>query len=288
MKQLPGTTARESEASGYTAFNNALLMWMVRAPLSGSEFRLLLVILRQTTGWHKPTDRISVVQFHEATSLHKQVIARGLRTLALRGYLIAEGDAHHPKRYSLQVDYRLWDNGKVYTDSLTDTEDRCKPIDLQVNTEQFTDVYTERFTTKETKETSIRTTSLAPAESILNSTTRVETSAPPQPHRTTCLTAAQLADFERWWPVYPKHSGRKEAEVEWQRVNPDGRLTGEIIAGTEQQKTGRKWREGFIREPHRFLHDERWRDEPEPDRLQLAPRPTQADHNRGSQGKVVL
>lgn len=82
--------------------------------------------------------------------------------------------------------------------------------------------------------------------------------------RLTVLTRAQLAEFDRWWPVYPKHAARKQAEEQWGKVNSDGTLTDEIIAGTEVQKRGSKFKRGYIPEPHRFLRDLRWRDEAEP------------------------
>jgi phage replication O-like protein O len=150
---------------GYTRLANELLEWIARAPLNGSQFRLLMAVIRKTYGHQKKDDRISATQFHEATGLHKQVIARELRDLAKRGYLVSIGDIHHAKSYQIQKNYELWDGGKVYTDWLTDQlpevdtdrstpEANCIPISARVYTDPLTEVYTDPLTTKERKKTS--------------------------------------------------------------------------------------------------------------------------------------
>lgn len=148
--------------NGYTQLANEVLDWIARAPLNGSQFRLLMTVVRKTYGHHKKDDRISASQFHEATGLHKQVIARELRDLAKRGYLVSIGDIHHAKSYQIQKNYELWDGGKVYTDWLTDQapevdtdrstpEANCIPIGAKVYTDPVREVYTDPLTTKERK-----------------------------------------------------------------------------------------------------------------------------------------
>jgi phage replication O-like protein O len=81
--------------NGYTQIANELLEWTARAPLNGSQFRLMLALIRFTYGHRKTRDKISATQFHEATQLHKQVVARELRELNRRRYISAIGDVHH-------------------------------------------------------------------------------------------------------------------------------------------------------------------------------------------------
>lgn len=86
------------------------------------------------------------------------------------------------------------------------------------------------------------------------------------------LTQAQRAEFDRWWPTYPreKRGSRKLAEEQWARKNPDGARTDAIIASTEQHKLGRKFQDGYAWEAFRFLRDEHWLDEVEPVRSACA------------------
>lgn len=147
--------ANPQKEHGYTALANELLDWIARAPLNGSQFRLLMTVVRKTYGFNRKEDRISATQFHEATGLHKQVVARELRDLAKRGYLVSIGDIHHAKSYQIQKNYQLWDGGQVYTDWLTDqaeqvyTDPPTEPA--QVYTDLLTEVYTDPLTTKDRK-----------------------------------------------------------------------------------------------------------------------------------------
>jgi phage replication O-like protein O len=139
--------ANPQRENGHLDVANELADWLARAPLNGSQFRLLWTILRKTYGWQKKEDRISAEQVHDATGLHKQVVARELRDLAKRRYIVAIGDIHHAKVYRLQKDYQRWDDGKVYTDWLTAQGAKCIPIGAQVYTDPLTEVYTDPLTT---------------------------------------------------------------------------------------------------------------------------------------------
>lgn len=147
--------ASPQKEHGYTALANELLEWIARAPLSGSQFRLMLAVARKTYGHNKTRDQISATQFHQITQLHKQVVARELRELARRRYLVAIGDIKHAKTYQIQKDYTLWDDGKVYTDSLTANGEQVytetSTDSDQVYTDPLTELYTDPLTTKERK-----------------------------------------------------------------------------------------------------------------------------------------
>src|SRR5580704_18496996 len=56
--------------------------------LTGSEIKILLIVIRQTIGWvHKATgkrkkrDRISISQFMKKTGLSKRIIAKAIQSL---------------------------------------------------------------------------------------------------------------------------------------------------------------------------------------------------------------
>jgi phage replication O-like protein O len=107
--------ASPQKENGHLDVANEIAEALAFAPLSGSQFRLLWVLLRKTYGWQKKQDVISAGQFAEATGLHRKVVERELRELAERRYILAWGDGHHPKTYALQKDYAIWDDGEVGT-----------------------------------------------------------------------------------------------------------------------------------------------------------------------------
>lgn len=144
--------ASPQKEDGYTAVANELVERLALAPLSGAQFRLLWVILRKTYGWCKKTDAISVAQFAEATGLHRKLVERELRELARRRYILAWGDAHHPKTYGVQKDYTVWDGKEVGTKSLPLDADKVGTKSLPSGNQIAPKVGTKSLHTKEKKE----------------------------------------------------------------------------------------------------------------------------------------
>lgn len=84
--------------------------------------------------------------------------------------------------------------------------------------------------------------------------------------RTNTGAAAQSSDavpagFETFWAMYPNRVEKKAAVAEWRRLAPDAGLQQAIVSAVEAQARGRKWREGFVKAPHRWLKDRNWEDE---------------------------
>ncbi|GBL44428.1 hypothetical protein SFMTTN_0224 [Sulfuriferula multivorans] len=64
--------------------------------------------------------------------------------------------------------------------------------------------------------------------------------------------------FEEFWSAYPKKAGKKKTQEIWKSKKLDS-LADSILAGLSEYKTVCK--PGFIRDPERFLRDERWNDD---------------------------
>jgi phage replication O-like protein O len=144
------TMPSPQKEDGYLAVANELAEAFARASLSDAQWRLVWVVLRQTYGWGRKVDRISVAQFVESTGLHRTLVARELGRLAARHILIEWGDDHHPKTYGVQKDYGRW-VGKVSTESLTHAPE-VSTESLQSVNDSATKVSTESLTTKDTKD----------------------------------------------------------------------------------------------------------------------------------------
>ena len=47
----------------------------------------------------------------------------------------------------------------------------------------------------------------------------------------------------------------------WRSLKPDAGLQQAIVTAVEAQTRSRKWREGYVKAPHRWLKDRNWEDE---------------------------
>lgn len=75
--------------------------------LKEGELRVILVLIRQTFGWHKPYDRISLSQLAEKTGMERKSICRSLNSLIEKGLIEKKkfGDKGKERCYfSLVVD----------------------------------------------------------------------------------------------------------------------------------------------------------------------------------------
>ena len=67
------------------------------------------------------------------------------------------------------------------------------------------------------------------------------------------------ANFEELWKAYPKKVGKSEALKAWKALKINGEFP-EILKSLERQKLSKKWQEGFILDPVRWIKGKRWED----------------------------
>lgn len=86
-----------------------------RLQLSGNQWRLLWVILRQTYGWNKKVDSISLSFFEKKTGIKRRHVSRELTGLIERNIIRKTGGKGVPKTgnslvtsYGLQKDFTKW------------------------------------------------------------------------------------------------------------------------------------------------------------------------------------
>ena len=66
-------------------------------------------------------------------------------------------------------------------------------------------------------------------------------------------------DFDHFWNLYPKKTGKLDAAKAWKKVSPN---LPEIIKAIKWQVMSRQWMEGYIPNPSTYLNQGRWLDEP--------------------------
>lgn len=99
--------AKPQIEDGHIDIANEIAEAMYQLQLSGNQWRLLWVILRQTYGWHKKIDEISISFFQKKTHLKRRHISRALKDMNDRK-IITKNDNSFTRSYGLQKNYELW------------------------------------------------------------------------------------------------------------------------------------------------------------------------------------
>jgi len=86
----------------YTQIPNALLD-QAMAHMGNAELRIVLAVLRKTSGWHKERDRISLTQFEEMTGLTRSNVLQGIKHAVMHKW-IAQYESGIARFYELTLD----------------------------------------------------------------------------------------------------------------------------------------------------------------------------------------
>jgi len=95
--------------NGFTRLSNEIIEALARLRLSGEENQCLWVIFRQTYGWGKKEDQISLGQFSLMTGLIKQHVLRALNKLSSKTVItITKNGNGQPNTYKFIKDFGKW------------------------------------------------------------------------------------------------------------------------------------------------------------------------------------
>jgi len=100
--------ANVQKEKGYTGIANELLESLVKADLLGSEFRIVLFVIRKTYGFQKKYDIISLTQFEKGTGVGRPTIVKGLKNLLDKRILVKTPLPNGKHAFSYQKDYDKW------------------------------------------------------------------------------------------------------------------------------------------------------------------------------------
>lgn len=205
--------------------------------LSGNQWRILWVILRQTYGWKKEVDRISISFFERKTKLKRRHIVRALRELVERK-IVTKNDTSFITTYGFQKDYTKWEPLPKMT--LVSNQKRL-PGDGEEPSESET----------VTKNDTFPKMTLKPLPKLV----------PTKENKKKLYTPE---NFEPFYKAYPKKKARRDAEKAWAKLNPSPELTQTILTALEKQKRSEEWqKEGgkYIPYPATWINGRRWEDE---------------------------
>lgn len=207
----------------FTQFENTLLEKLTLAELSGSDFRVVLVILRKTSGFNKNADWISYTQFEKFTGLTRKSVSKSLARLINAKILLVTN--REPLHYKINPNTDNW----VVTKRKLVT--KCTPTSYQM----VTQVVTKRKHTKET---------------ITKETITKE-------------HVQESKEFLEFWNLYPRKQSKVDAEKKYKILVKDGYHEKIIqglqryLRYWKQHKTEPR----YIPLPTSWLNAQRWNDD---------------------------
>ena len=74
--------------------------------------------------------------------------------------------------------------------------------------------------------------------------------------------AISLADFDEFWKKYPNKIMQEQSASLWLSIDPDEKLTEEIMQGLDRWLVSDQWDRGVYQSPVNWLRDKRWMDKP--------------------------
>jgi len=146
--------ANPQKENGFTPIANEIMEALGRFRIPGEERQVLDVILRQTYGWNKTEDNISLSQFVEKTGMKKSNISAAIKRLLCKHIIIMSLDNHRKYLYKINKDYEKWVH--LYVKPLK----LCKGITGVMKTHNKS--LCKDSTTKEKKETITKESIVAP------------------------------------------------------------------------------------------------------------------------------
>lgn len=81
---------------------------------------------------------------------------------------------------------------------------------------------------------------------------------------TSLLDEPYTADFEQFWAVYPRKTGKREAFKAWKQAGANRPSLPLLLAKATAYAASREVREGYALNASRWIRERRWEDSPEP------------------------
>jgi phage replication O-like protein O len=250
---------------GFARLANALLDALLRAGLSGNQWKVAMAIVRKTYGFNKTEDDLAASQIAAMCDIARPHAATALNQLAARN-IINKRPGRYGSIVGIQKDYRRWLPlpGKT-ADACTENVHPCtEDVHVQNSYMGCTEVVqfdcTENVHTKDNlpKDNHQKTSSCAP---------RCDELEPAKPgikkNVSTPEAKAELQDrFERFYAAYPRKRSRQAAEKAFTKINPDEQLLAAMIASIERAMTSGEWADSkFTPYPASWLNAAGWQDE---------------------------
>lgn len=100
---------------GYTRIasgdgDNDVLMALIEQGLNGTQYQIMLLVIRKTWGFNKKEDWISLTQFQKITNKSRRSICKEIKELVNKRLLVRKTTKGVSTFYSIQKDFLKWDS----------------------------------------------------------------------------------------------------------------------------------------------------------------------------------
>ena len=104
--------ANPQRENGHTDIAHEVLEALMKAKLTGTQWDLVMAVIRKSWGWHKKEDHISLSQFNELTGRHPNLISRELKVLQERNILLKteSNTTHRAAKWQFNKDWESWES----------------------------------------------------------------------------------------------------------------------------------------------------------------------------------
>ncbi len=225
----------------YTRVSHGILEALALAGLGKRHYKVLLVLMRQTYGYDKVSDEISLTQFHDKTGVLPSNVSGAIDELVdMR--VVVKMPGKHAASLSINKDIAQWQgNAKV---------DLSKVRGYQNDNPAIIETITGGYQNDK--------------GGVIDSITTRDNSKRKDQETTPreTLSRSLRERFEIFWECYPRKRSKKAAEKAFAKVNPDEQLFKDLMAGLERAKTSEQWQNPKF-QPHAatWLNDGGWMDE---------------------------
>ncbi len=102
--------ANPQAENGYTRIAHEVLEALMQAKLTGTQWDLVMAVIRMVWGWGKKQDHISLRQFQEVTGRHRNLIARELTALQKRNIIqqTRKPTVDRAAKWKFNKDWETW------------------------------------------------------------------------------------------------------------------------------------------------------------------------------------
>ena len=116
--------ADENKKDYYTKLFNPLLEALFRSDFSGSEYKVILFVIRSTYGWNKKKFPLSKNYIANGINMEKRNACRTIRSLVKKNVLIEYGVDKETRSvmYGLNKHYSQWDVEGVKNDTIKNSK----------------------------------------------------------------------------------------------------------------------------------------------------------------------
>ena len=192
--------ASPQKENGYTAIANEIVEHLCFAGITGSEYRILLFVLRKTYGFQKKKDRISFTQFQKGTGMNRAHAIRTINSLVHKGILVKDNNS-----YSFNKNWEDWVVHKRVPSTQSDTTASTR-LDTKGSTQSGTYKRKKETITKETPAQSAGNTTNAFISLFKEINPSYEQLFKRPPQRAAADRLLKLHDFDWWQRFMPAYA----------------------------------------------------------------------------------